>query len=125
MKKSILLIEDDVAIRENFCEILEAEYFQVVDAENGLVGLQLAKYLQPDLILCDVNMPKLNGYGVLQKLREDATIAKTPFIFLTSESAAVNRHQALQLGANDYLNKSIRISELLAAIVTHLQPKIQ
>ena len=116
MKELILIIEDDESIRSNLFEFLEAEDFNVLSAEDGVSGLKLAKDCQPDLILCDINLPSLNGFGVLQELRKDLTTTKTPFIFLTADTDPKNRVQAMQLGANDYLTKPFDINELLDSI---------
>lgn len=80
----ILVIEDEFFIRENLLELLEIEGFDAVGAENGLVGVRLAKEYQPDLILCDVMMPELDGFGVLKALREDSATATIPFLFLSA-----------------------------------------
>lgn len=120
MNETILLIEDDEMLRDNFCDLLEMEEFNVIGAEDGLVGLQLAKHLHPDLILCDINMPNLNGYDVLQKIREEATTANTPFIFLTCESDLENRQKAMNLGANDYVKKGGSLAKLLQAIARQI-----
>ena len=116
MKKLILIIEDDQIFRAIIFDLLELENFNVISAQDGFLGLKLAKQFKPDLILCDINIPQLNGYGVLNRLREDSTIAKTPFIFLTSDSDTESRSQAMQLGANDYLTKPVKFSTLLDAI---------
>lgn len=116
MKPLILVIEDDEMMRSTLFELLELEDFNVVSAGNGFLGLRIAKEMQPDLIICDLNIPNLSGYRVLQKLRNDLTTAKIPFIFLTSESDADSRRRAMQLGANDYLTKPVALSELLETI---------
>jgi DNA-binding response OmpR family regulator len=116
VKKLILIIEDSEIIRSIIFEFLELKNFNVLSAEDGCIGLHLAKELQPDLILCDINMPKLDGYGVLKKLREDLSTATIPFIFLTAEADPDSRCRAMQLGANDYLTKPVNVSKLLNAI---------
>lgn len=116
MKPLILVIEDDDMMRSTLFEILELEDFNVVSAGDGFLGLRIAKEMQPDLIICDLNIPNLNGYGVLHKLRNDLTTAKIPFIFLTSEGDADSRRRAMQLGANGYLTKPVAISTLLETI---------
>jgi DNA-binding response OmpR family regulator len=123
VNKLILIIEDCQIIRSLFFDWLELENFNVISAENGYLGLQLAKELQPDLILCDINMPKLDGYGVLKQLRENLTTAKTPFIFLTSETDAESRARAWQLGANDYLTKPVNQGKLLDSIANQFKIK--
>ena len=121
MKELILIIEDDESIRSNLFEFLEAEDFNVLSAEDGVSGLKLAKDCQPDLILCDINLPSLNGFGVLQELRKDLTTTKTPFIFLTSETDSSSRDRAIQLGANDYLTKPMSLNKLLTSITHQCQ----
>lgn len=116
--KKILIIEDDEAFRSTLCDFLSLFDFDVIDAENGLIGLKLATDHQPDLIICDVNMPGINGYEVLKELRSNPDTAKTPFLFLTSEADAEKRASALKLGANAYLNKSVQLNDLLMAVET-------
>lgn len=84
MKELVLLIEDNEVVRSNLFNILELEGFNVLSAEDGFFGVQLAKEIQPDFILCGINLPKLNGFDVLNKLREDVATAKIPFIFHTA-----------------------------------------
>ena len=121
MKNLILIVEDDEMIRSIIYEFLEMENFNVISAEDGCVGVYLAQELHPDLILCDINMPNLDGFGVLEKIRKNTRTAKTPFIFLTSEVDSESRKRAVQLGANDYLTKPVNISRLLEAIANQLQ----
>lgn len=121
MKNLILLIEDDEIIRSLVLDFLELKNFKVVSAENGSQGLLLAEELQPELILCDINMPNFNGYTVLKKIRENVATAKIPFIFLSSETTQDSRSRARELGANDYLSKPVKINKLLEAITNQLQ----
>ncbi len=107
----ILVIEDEQNMRNSLLEILTYEGFEVVAAENGRVGVQLAKEYHPDLILCDIIMPELNGYGVLLELRRDPLTATTPLILLTSTIGLISRHQSLNLGADGYLTKPFEIDE--------------
>jgi len=116
MKKLILIIEDDEIFRSIIFDLLELENFNVISAQDGFLGLKLAKQFNPDLILCDINIPHLNGYEVLNKLREDLTIANIPFIFITSDRDTKSRSHAMQLGANDYLTKPVKIRTLLESI---------
>lgn len=116
--KKILVIEDDEAFRSTLCDFLSLFDFEVIDAEDGLIGLKLATEQQPDLIICDVNMPGINGYEVLKEVRSNEATVKTPFLFLTSETDAEKRAYALKLGANAYLNKSVQLNELLTAVET-------
>lgn len=121
MKELILVIEDDEIIRSIIFEFLELKEFNVISAEDGCIGAHLAQELQPDLILCDINMPKLDGYGVLDKIRKNPSTAKIPFIFLTAEPDSDSRERAVQLGANDYLTKPVNIRKLFQAIANQLQ----
>ncbi|MCA1993113.1 MAG: response regulator [Coleofasciculus sp. S288] len=116
MKELILIIENNEMTRSNFIEFLEAKNFNIISAGDGASGLQLAKQFHPDLILCEINLPSLSGFGVLKELRRDFITAKTPFIFLTSDSDS--RYRAMQLGANDYLTKPVTLNKLLKSI-TH------
>jgi DNA-binding response OmpR family regulator len=116
LKKQILIIDDDEMIRLTLLEVLEAFEFNAFSAKDGFSGLYLAQKIYPDLIICDINMPFLNGFDVLKKLREDLETAKTPFIFLTADTDPKNRVMALQFGANDYLTKPVDIHELLDSI---------
>ncbi|MBW4489306.1 MAG: EAL domain-containing protein [Trichocoleus desertorum ATA4-8-CV12] len=117
----ILVIEDDQPVRENILELLEVEEFDVIGAENGLLGVQLAQKHLPDLVLCDVMMPELDGYGVLTALRADPLTAAIPFIFLTAKADKTDLRQGMNLGADDYLTKPCTADELLDAIAARLQ----
>lgn len=121
MNKTILLIENDKILRSNFSNLLELEGFNVLTAEDGWLGLNLAKIIRPDLIICEINIPSIDGYELLQILRDRLKTAKTPFIFITSESKENSYDRAKQLGANDYLTKPIESRELLAAINQQLR----
>ncbi|HEY9596996.1 MAG TPA: response regulator [Cyanophyceae cyanobacterium] len=123
MKPLILIIEDDSTFRSILFELLELEDYNVVSAEDGSLGLQLAQALQPNLIISDIGMPKLDGYGVLKQLREDLTTAKIPFIFLTAQTDSISHQRAMQLGANDYLIKPVSYGQLVVALQNQLQPK--
>lgn len=116
----ILVIDDEALIRANLVLLLEAEGFRVVQAESGFRGLELAREHQPDLIICDVTMPRLDGYGVLAQLRQDPLTATTPFIFLTGHTNQADVRQGMNLGADDYLSKPFTRPELLQAISTRL-----
>jgi CheY-like chemotaxis protein len=118
--KKILVIEDEVFIRENLIELLEIEGFQAIGAENGHQGVQLAKEHQPDLILCDVMMPELDGYGALAALREDPASATIPFMFLTASADRSNLQKIREMGMNDYILKPFNVDKFLAAIAVRL-----
>ncbi len=121
MMKKILVIEDEELVRENLIELLEAEEFEAIAAENGCIGIDLAKIHVPDLILCDVMMPQLDGYGVLVELRQDPILASIPFIFLTAKAAKTDLRQGMELGADDYITKPFTRAELLGAIASRLR----
>ncbi len=121
MRKLILIIEDDEIIRLIVFNLLESRNFNVISAEDGFRGLKLAKELQPDLILCDINMPKLNGYEVLKELRKNLITVNIPFIFLSSEADRDSRYHAQQLGANDYLTKPLQLEKLLEAMTNQFK----
>jgi len=118
---TILIIEDVEALREEIMEALSYEGFDVMGAENGVVGVQIAKTYLPDLIICDIAMPELDGYGTLVALRQESKTSMIPFIFLTAMTEKADMRQAMQLGADDYLTKPFTSSELLKAIASRLQ----
>lgn len=119
--KKILVIEDDQIMRENTAEILELASFEVVTAHNGKIGAQLAKEIRPDLIVCDIMMPELDGYGVLHVLSKDTKTASIPFIFLTAKAEKSEVRKGMELGADDYLTKPFEDTELLNAIEVRLK----
>lgn len=119
--KKILVIEDETHLRANTVQILEFENFQVIEAENGSIGIQLAQEQLPDLILCDVMMPELDGYGVLTALRQNPATSGIPFIFTTAKASKTDLRQGMELGADDYLTKPFTADELLSAIATRLE----
>lgn len=119
--KKILLIEDDVVMRENTAEILGLAGFAVVTAENGKKGVQLAKETLPDLIICDIMMPELDGYGVLHVLSKEPAMASIPFIFLTAKAEKSELRKGMELGADDYLTKPFEDTELLNAVECRLK----
>ncbi len=114
--KKILIIEDEPEMRRNLLTILKLEKFHGLGAENGRAGVELARREKPDLILCDVMMPELDGHGVLRALREDATTAAIPFIFLTAKGERRDVRDGMNLGADDYLTKPVAKVDLLKAI---------
>ncbi|GAB1542364.1 hypothetical protein NUACC21_50380 [Scytonema sp. NUACC21] len=116
----ILVIEDEESVRENILDLLEAEDFDTISAADGQIGLNLAISEIPDLILCDLMMPEVDGYGVLTALREEPMTAAIPFIFLTARSARADFRQGMNLGADDYLTKPFTRAELLSAIASRL-----
>ena len=121
MKEMVLLIEDDELINTLLFTFFEIKNFNVFSAEDGFLGLQLAKELRPDLIICDMNLPSLNGFEVLKGIREDLITANIPFIFYTSESDPDSRRRAMELGANDYLIKPAKLNQLLESVTNQCQ----
>lgn len=120
---NILVIEDEETVRENILELLDAEEFDAIGAENGRIGLELAQQQLPDLILCDIRMPELDGYGVLRALRSEPTTATIPFIFLSAKAAKADLTVGMELGANAYITKPFTLMELLNTIEQVLLPK--
>jgi len=118
--KTILIIEDQAPIRRNLALLLELEGYQVATAENGRVGVELALKNPPDLVVCDVMMPELDGHGVLQALRDAKQTATTPFIFLTAKVDRTDIRIGMNYGADDYLTKPVVRDDLLAAIESRL-----
>ena len=118
---TILVIEDVEALREEIMETLSYEGFNVLGAENGVVGVQIAKTYLPNLIICDIAMPELDGYGTLVALRQEPETSMIPFIFLTAMTEKADMRQAMQLGADDYLTKPFTSEELLGAIASRIQ----
>jgi DNA-binding NarL/FixJ family response regulator len=123
--KKILVIEDEPEMRRNLTTILRLEKFQPLAAENGRVGLELARKEKPDVILCDVMMPELDGYGVIAALRAEAETVTIPFIFLTAKGEKPDIRAGMNLGADDYLTKPVGKADLLAAIRSRLERAAQ
>jgi CRP-like cAMP-binding protein len=119
--KKILLIEDNLEIRENIAEILELANYSVLQAKNGKVGVEVAKKELPDLIICDVMMPQLDGYGVLHLLGKTLATSGIPFIFLTAKAEKEDFRKGMNLGADDYLTKPFDDIQLLNAIEMRLK----
>ena len=121
--QKILVIEDEATVRENILELLDAEGFDAIAAQNGRIGLELARQQLPSLILCDVRMPELDGYGVLQGIRSDPVMAAIPLIFLTAKASKTDLSYGLELGANAYITKPFTIMELLGTISRILESR--
>jgi len=121
--KKILLIEDNTEIRENTAEILELDGYEVIIAENGKIGVDLALKELPDLIICDIMMPVLDGYGVLHLLSKQSKTADIPFIFLTAKAERTDLRKGMEMGADDYITKPFDDVELLSAIESRLRKK--
>jgi DNA-binding NarL/FixJ family response regulator len=120
MPKKILIIEDQAPMRRNLALMLQMEGYAACMAENGRVGIETARKEHPDLILCDVMMPEMDGYGVIQALREDEAFDDIPFIFLTAKSDKNDIRLGMNFGADDYLTKPVVRDDLLAAVQTRL-----
>ncbi|RYF89726.1 MAG: response regulator [Chitinophagaceae bacterium] len=118
--KKILIIEDNTEVRENTAEIIELSNYQVITAENGKVGVELALKEKPDLIICDIMMPVLDGYGVYHLLSKHKDTALIPFIFLTAKSERTDFRKGMEMGADDYITKPFDGIELLRAIEIRL-----
>ena len=119
--KTILIIEDEPEMRRNLATILRLEKYNPLTAENGREGIEMARKVTPDLILCDVMMPELDGYGVLRELRANTSTEATPFIFLTARGEKPDVRAGMNLGADDYLTKPVAKSDLLSAIRTRIE----
>ncbi len=116
MRKLVLIIEDDEIIRASIFELLELEDFNVVSAGDGMAGLSLAHEVKPDVVLCDMYIPEINGCGVLEELRKIWNPEQMPFILFTSDYDSKIRNRAFQLGANDLLLKPLDIDDILNAV---------
>jgi len=121
--RTILVIEDEANVRDLICDLLVAEGFAAISATNGTEGVSLAQNYLPDLILCDVQMPEMDGYQVLQTLHETPSTATIPFIFLTARGTKLDQRRGMELGADDYLVKPFTTQELLKAIATRLDQR--
>lgn len=120
MPPKILFIEDEGTLRENVAELLNLKGYQVVTASDGQQGISLALLEKPDLIICDIMMPCQNGYQVLNAIRQNQSLASTPFIFLTAKAQFNDLRQGMNLGADDYLSKPFISSDLLASIESRI-----
>ena len=119
--KSILVIDDNADIRENTAEILELAGYQVTTAENGKKGVEQALKSKPDVIVCDIMMPELDGYGVLHLLRKNPEAQNIPFIFLTAKTERSDFRKGMEMGADDYITKPFDDIELLNAVEARLK----
>lgn len=121
--KKILVVEDSQSLRKDILEMLGFEGFDAIGAENGSVGVERAREFLPDLIICDIMMPIMDGYGVLEELRKNALTATIPFIFLTARTDRMDMRLGMELGADDFLTKPFHAAELLAAVRTRLNKR--
>ncbi|MBT3628411.1 MAG: response regulator [Rhodospirillaceae bacterium] len=117
----ILVIEDEAPIRDKIVTVLEYEKYDVIDAPNGRDGVVSAQKYHPDLIICDVLMPDMNGYGALAALRDDPDTSDIPVIFLTAAASRADMRKGMELGADDYITKPYTVEELLTAVRTRLE----
>jgi DNA-binding NarL/FixJ family response regulator len=118
--KKILVIEDEPEMRRNITALLRYKEYEAVAAANGRLGVEMAGREKPDLILCDVMMPELDGYGVLRALQADSKLALIPFIFLTAKGEKHDLRSGMNLGADDYLTKPVANNDLVHAIEARL-----
>lgn len=118
--KKVLFIEDDVDLRENTAELLELAEYETITAANGKTGVELAKKIHPDIIVCDIMMPEMDGYEVLQTLSQDPSTQNIPFIFLSAKTEHADIRKGMNLGADDYLTKPFEEEELISAIESRL-----
>lgn len=123
MKKKILIIEDDKIVRENTAEILQLANYEVITAEDGKQGVEKASFFKPDLIICDILMPELDGYGVLQIIMRSRSLQRTPIIFMSAKTKHDDIRRGMDLGASDYITKPFEESELLSAVASRLKRK--
>jgi YesN/AraC family two-component response regulator len=123
--KKILIIEDDAITRKIFFDGLASEGFDVISAANGTIGIQKAQEHLPDLVLCDIFMSDIDGFGVLKKLRQDPVTAILPFIFLTANDSKEYFRKGMELGADDYIVKPCTVKQLLDAIAVRLEKQAQ
>jgi CheY-like chemotaxis protein len=122
-KERIVVIEDNKDMRENLSEILELSGYEVKTAPNGKAGLELIHQFTPDLIICDIMMPELDGYGVIHILQQNSNTANIPFIFLTAKVEKSDFRKGMNLGADDYLTKPFEDIDLLNAEVKRRMPR--
>lgn len=123
--KTILVIEDETSVRANILTILQAEGYATLEAANGREGVRLAMQHLPDLVIADIMMPELDGFGVLRELRSSSATGLIPFLFLSARADKADIREGMKLGADDYLTKPFRMKELLEAVEVRLQKREQ
>ncbi len=121
----ILIIEDQPDLREDVVETLNLEGFEARGADNGVSGVEMVHHFKPDIIVCDITMPEMDGYEVLEYIRQQPDTAMMPFIFLTARTDRVNMRQGMVLGADDYVTKPFEVSDLLASIQTQIKKRLE
>ncbi|MFZ0456580.1 MAG: response regulator [Ignavibacteriaceae bacterium] len=119
--KRILVIEDDSSVRSNLIELLNEEGYETFEAENGKIGINLAKKVHPHLIISDILMPEVNGYEVLLELQKNESTASIPFIFLSAFTDISNIKRGTREGADDYLTKPYKTKDFLNAVYSRLK----
>lgn len=119
--KKILVIEDTPAMRDLIVDTLATQSYECVSADDGLAGVEAARRHHPDLVICDIHMPRMDGYGVLEAIRSEASMSTMPFIFLTGAAERVNIRRGMELGADDYLTKPFSIQELIASVMAQFE----
>ena len=120
----ILIIEDSLDVLENTEELLSLAGYETITASNGIEGLEKARNEQPDLVLCDILMPRLDGYGVLQAFQTISELKEVPFVFMTAKSQRSDFRTGMDLGADDYLTKPFTGEELLKVVTSRLKKSI-
>ncbi|MCK0131751.1 response regulator [Flavobacteriaceae bacterium F08102] len=120
MKRQVLLIEDDAVLRENTAELLELSNYNVITAANGKIGVEKALHYLPDIVVCDIMMPELDGYGVIEALAKNENTKYIPFIFLSAKTERQDVRKGMDLGADDYITKPFNENELISAIESRL-----
>lgn len=118
--KTVLLIEDDVVLKENTAELLELSNYKVITASNGKVGVELAKKYIPNIIICDIMMPELDGYGALEALSKSKATKHIPFVFLSAKTERSDVRKGMNLGADDYITKPFTEEDIISAIESRL-----
>ena len=123
--QTILVIEDEAQTRKVLLNCLKFEGYRAIEADNGRTGIKLAREKHPDLIVCDIMMPDIDGYGVLSVLRQQLSTIAIPIIFLTAKVSMPDLRHGMDLGAEDYLTKPCNIERFLTAITARLSRKAQ
>ena len=114
--KTILIVDDETILRVNLCEMLAFEGFNVIDAENGVVAVRLARTCLPDIIICDVTMPEMDGFEVLERLQENPATAAIPVLLLTARAEKSAVQHGLEMGAIDYILKPFTFNDVLSKV---------
>ncbi len=120
----ILVIDDEAPVRENLVRFLHLEGYDTLEASDGLAGVEIAMRSPPDLVLCDLNMPRLDGFGVLARLRANAGTANVPFVFLTASADIEDARIGYLLGASEYVTKPFNLSVLGAIVAQRVRGRI-